>query len=78
MQSVWDIPKGKTAEISGLDQSLSKDVVLRLHDMGFSPAQQVLCLQRGFLGGPVVVAVADAVFTLERQIASCILIAPAA
>ncbi|WP_337842004.1 FeoA family protein [Rheinheimera sp.] len=78
MRSVWDIPKGQTAVIAALEPSLNKEVVLRLHDMGFAPAQQVLCLQRGFLGGPVVVSVADAVFTLERQIASSILVAPAA
>jgi len=78
MKSVWDIPKGVAATIAGLDQSLAPEVVHRLRDIGFAADQPVLCLHRGFLGGPVVVSVADTVFSLEQQIACRILIVPSA
>lgn len=76
MASLWDLGKGANATITGLAQELNQEMVLRLEDMGFAIEQPVVCLQRSFLGGPVVVAVGDTVFSLERQIACSIFVKP--
>lgn len=74
--SLWDAPKGTVALIVGVDASLDPQVQLRLRDIGIEPSRQLICLQRGPFGGPIVVSVADTVYSLEQPIARRIRISP--
>jgi len=76
MLTLWDAPNGVAVTISGLDQHLNQLVLNRLSEMGLDQGQTVLCLRRGPFNGPVVVAIADCVYSLEQQIASHIYIQP--
>lgn len=74
--TLWDAPKGTVALIASVDTGLDPLVQLRLRDIGIEPARQLICLQRGPFGGPVVISVADTVYSLEQPIARRIRISP--
>ena len=74
MLTLWDAPKGETVTISGLKSDLNQLVINRLNEMGLAQGQSVLCLRRSPFNGPVVVAIADCVYSLEQNIASHIYI----
>lgn len=74
--TLWDAPKGTVAAIVGIDPTLDPQVQLRLRDIGIEPSRQLICLQRGPFGGPVVISVADTVYSLEQPIALRIRISP--
>lgn len=74
--TLWDAPKGTVALIASVDAGLDPQVQLRLRDIGIEPARQLICLQRGPFGGPVVISVADTVYSLEQPIARRIRISP--
>jgi ferrous iron transport protein A len=76
MLTLWDAPKGVSVTISGLNRSLNQLVLNRLSEMGLDEGQAVLCLRRGPFNGPIVVAIADCVYSLEQNIASHIFIQP--
>ena len=76
MLTLWDAPKDVLVTIRGLDQSLNQLVLNRLSEMGLDQGQTVLCLRRSPFNGPVVVAIADCVYSLEQNIASHIYIQP--
>lgn len=70
MMTLWDLPRGKLANIVGVARYLPPAVQQRLQEMGFSPGNQVSCLQHGPFSGPIVVAVGDSVYSLEQAIAA--------
>lgn len=72
MKTLWDIPRGLTVEIIAIAAELPAQVSQRLQEMGFEPGCHITCLQRGPFNGPVVVAVADSVYSLEQTVASAI------
>lgn len=74
--TLWDAPKNTSAIIVAIDPALDAQVKLRLRDIGIEPSRQLVCLQRGPFGGPVVIAVADTVYSLEQPIARRIRISP--
>lgn len=76
MMTLWDAPKGTVALIESVDAGLDLQVQLRLRDIGIEPTRQLICLQRGPFGGPVVISVADTVYSLEQPIARRIRISP--
>ena len=76
MLTLWDAPKGSAVTITGLNQGLQQLVLNRLSEMGLDQGQTVICLRRSPFNGPVVVAIADCVYSLEQQIASHIFIQP--
>ena len=69
MKTLWDMPRGQTAEIAAITQTLPQQIQQRLFEMGFEPGRALTCVQRGPFSGPVVVAVADCVYSLEQAIA---------
>lgn len=78
MLTLWDAPKGTVAAISAVDQTLEPQVLNRLMDIGIEPNREIVCLHKGLFGGPIVVSVADTVYSLEQPIARRIQIVPAA
>ena len=76
MLTLWDAPKGSAVTITGLNQGLQQLVLNRLSEMGLDQGQTVICLHRSPFNGPVVVVIADCVYSLEQQIASHIFIQP--
>jgi ferrous iron transport protein A len=78
MLTLWDAPNGVSVTISRLHQGLNQLVLNRLSEMGLDQGQTVLCLRRSPFNGPVVVAIADCVYSLEQNIASHIYIQPLA
>lgn len=76
MLTLWDAPKGASVTIRGLKPDLHQFVLNRLSEMGLDQGQTVLCLRRSPFNGPVVVAIADCVYSLEQNIASNIFIEP--
>lgn len=77
MMTLWDAPKGAVAAIEQVDPSLEQPVLNRLMDIGIEPSQFITCLHKGVFGGPMVVSVADTVYSLEQAIARRIVIKPA-
>lgn len=76
MKTLWDTPRGLAVEITALAANLPVPVTKRLQEMGFETGKVLTCLQRGPFNGPVVVAVADSVYSLEQLIAKEIYVAP--
>ncbi|MFN6969342.1 MAG: ferrous iron transport protein A [Rheinheimera sp.] len=74
MLTLWDAPKGASVTILGLKSDLHQLILNRLNEMGLEQGQTVLCLRRSPFNGPVVVAIADCVYSLEQTIASDIFI----
>lgn len=74
MLTLWDAPKGASVKILGLKSDLHQLILNRLNEMRLEQGQTVLCLRRSPFNGPVVVAIADCVYSLEQTIASDIFI----
>lgn len=75
--TLWDIKVKQNAQINSLCSSLNGAVSQRLDEMGFNPGQNVICLRRSPLKGPVVVQIGDSVYSLEQEVANKILLASA-
>lgn len=76
MKTLWDTPRGLTVEITAIAANLPVPVIKRLQEMGFEAGKILTCLQRAPFNGPVVVAVADSVYSLEQRIAAVIYVSP--
>lgn len=76
MMTLWDAAKGQTVRVTALDLNLNQLVSSRLREMGLDEGQSVLCLRRGPFNGPLVVAIADCVYSLEQTIARQVHIIP--
>ena len=74
MLTLWDAPKGAAVTILGLKSDLHLLILNRLNEMGLEQGQTVLCLRHSPFNGPVVVAIADCVYSLEQTIARDIFI----
>lgn len=75
-QTLWDAPKHRTVQVTGLVAGINPLVMQRLQEMGLEPGQLLECFGRGPFNGPVVVQIQDCVYTLEQPIAQQILITP--
>jgi len=69
-RTLWDTRPGDEVTVEAVDNGLSDTVKHRLRDIGIAPAALMHCLRRAPFGGPLVVLVADCVYTLDQQIAS--------
>ena len=47
MKTLWDMPRGQTAEIAAITQTLPQQIQQRLFEMGFEPGRALTCVQRG-------------------------------
>lgn len=74
--SLWSLTAGARGQISGFDAHLAENYRVRLMELGFHPGEVITCLQTPAFGSPKVFRVANSIFSLDDNIASCILITP--
>jgi len=70
--TLWDLEKGASSTISGIEATLSAPLAARLNEMGFNVGVKVVCVRRMPLNGPTVVQLTDTVISLEAQLATMI------
>jgi len=75
--TLWEMKAKHNARIDALSESLSTAVAGRLSEMGFNPGQQIVCLRRSPMQGPLVVQLGDCVYSLEREVANKITLSQA-
>jgi len=78
MKTLWESQPGDTVLVAQVDDRLPAVVLNRLGDIGIEPDAPLYCLRRSPFGGPLVVLVADCVYTLDQLIASRIYLKAAA
>lgn len=72
--TLWDLPQNAKALVSGFAQEISDKYRLRLDDLGFASGEEVTCLKTIPFNGPRVYKIGDSVFSVDREIASQILV----
>lgn len=72
--SLWELKKGTRSSIVGYAPHSSASLIQRLTDLGFTQDTNVSCLKRSFFNGPMVVQIQDSVYTLDKELASMVLI----
>lgn len=75
--ALWTLERGKTARILGYGEQLDPAYRTRLAEMGFHPGETVSCVLCPALGAPRMYRVSNTVFSLDRELAERILVAPA-
>ncbi len=70
--SLWQLRKGDTCVISGFDEAMQPRYKTRLTELGFRPGADVSCTVAPRLGAPKLYRVANAVYSLEKQIAELV------
>jgi len=75
--SLWSVQRGSSACILGYSDQLDPAYRTRLAEMGFHPGERVRCVLRPALGAPRMFRVSNTVFSLDRELAECILVTPA-
>ena len=70
--SLWQLRKGDSCVISGFDEAMQPRYITRLTELGFRPGADVSCTVSPRLGAPKLYRVANAVYSLEKQIAELV------
>lgn len=71
---LWSLAPGAAARVAGHRAGLNEAWRQRLAEMGFHPGEVVTCVRRPALGAPRLYRVSNSVFSLDRALASQILI----
>ena len=67
--TLWDLKPGEVGRITLLNKKVPANVRARLHRLGFSIGEKVLCVQHTPFGGPRSYRVGTALFSLESHVA---------
>jgi Fe2+ transport system protein FeoA len=70
--SLWQLRKGDSCVITGFAAAMAPRYVTRLTELGFRPGADIFCTVAPRLGAPKLYRVANAVFSLEKQIAEMV------
>ena len=70
--SLWQLRRGESCVISGFDEAMQPRYMTRLTELGFRPGADVSCTVSPRLGAPKLYRVANAVYSLEKQIAELV------
>ena len=70
--SLWQLKKGDSCIITGFDEAMQPRFKTRLTELGFRPGADISCTVAPRLGAPKLYRVANAVYSLERQIAELV------
>jgi Fe2+ transport system protein FeoA len=68
--------RGVQSVIEGFSPALDLSVKGRLEELGFHQGSRVLCTQSPRLGAPKLYKVGNAVYSLEKTIAECVIVHP--
>ncbi len=72
--TLWSLVRGERCTILGYTDSLADPYRIRLMEFGFHVGESVTCLQSPALGAPKVYRVSSTVYSLDDEIASCVLV----
>lgn len=72
--SLFDLAVNEEAVIAGYDTALETAYKNRLSQLGFSEGRRVECIQRPNLGAPTLFRVGSAVYSLDAETASKIVV----
>ncbi|MBE9538555.1 MAG: ferrous iron transport protein A [Proteobacteria bacterium] len=70
--SLWQLRRGESCVINGFDEAMQQRFKVRLTELGFRPGASVSCTVAPRLGAPKLYRVANAVYSLEKQIAEMV------
>ncbi len=71
-KSLWQLRRGDSCVITGFDEALQPRFRTRLTELGFRPGASIFCTMAPRLGAPKLYRVANAVYSLEKQIAELV------
>ncbi|NRP15665.1 FeoA family protein [Marinobacterium sp. xm-a-152] len=74
--NLWQMKRGIQSVIEGFTPALDAAVIARLEELGFHQGARVLCTQAPRLGAPKLYKVGNAVYSLEKTIAECVIAHP--
>lgn len=69
IRSLWNLKKGESCVITGFDDAMQARYKTRLTELGFRPGADISCTVAPRMGAPKLYRVANAVYSLEKQIA---------
>jgi Fe2+ transport system protein FeoA len=70
--SLWQLKKGDSCVITGFHAAMQSRYKTRLTELGFRPGADISCTVSPRLGAPKLYRVANAVYSLEKQIAELV------
>ena len=70
--SLWQLKKGDSCVVTGFDEAMQPRYKTRLTELGFRPGADIFCTVSPRLGAPKLYRVANAVYSLEKQIAELV------
>ncbi len=70
--SLWQLRKGDSCVITGFNAAMAPRYMTRLTELGFRPGADIFCTVAPRLGAPKLYRVANAVYSLEKQIAELV------
>lgn len=73
--TLWDLPRGRSARVSGLTATMNAEARQQLAVMGIQVGAEVVCLMRPPLGAPRVYQVAGAVVSVAHDVACGVAVA---
>lgn len=74
--TIWQLSKHQKACISGFESDLNAAVIARLQEMGIAEQQEVCCLRKTPISGPIVISLGGSALALEKSVAESIHIKP--
>ncbi len=72
IRSLWNLKKGESCVITGFDDAMQARYKTRLTELGFRPGAGISCTVAPRMGAPKLYRVANAVYSLEKQIAELV------
>jgi Fe2+ transport system protein FeoA len=72
IRTLWNLKKGETCVITGFDDAMQARYKTRLTELGFRLGAGISCTVSPRLGAPKLYRVANAVYSLEKQIAELV------
>lgn len=72
--TLWDLQQKTSAVVTGFAPEISDKYQQRMAELGFAHGEQVTCIKKTPFNGPRVYKIGDSVFSVDKDIASQILI----
>ena len=73
---LWNLRPGESSEVLGFTPALPERYQGRVMEFGFQPGTRVWCLLSPAFGAPRVYRISNSVFSLDRNVAEHVLVAP--
>lgn len=74
MMTLWDLTQNEVAFISGFSDLLSEKYRARMRDLGVGSGETIRCERKIPFNGPRIYRVGGSIFSIDRDIASQVLI----